>query len=158
MSLSLGAKFSSPSEPDNCVDDARDELHINIFFVIIFSIHAGMITNCFSKSTSNAVETGPISLDKHGNVVIKVLAKPGAKHNNVTDISEEGVGVAISAPPVEGEANTELVKYLAAVLGTRKSDVSLDRGSRSRHKVVIVSNSNVEAVLQKLKRESGSDS
>lgn len=44
-----------------------------------------------------------------------------------TDISEEAIGVAISAPPVEGEANTELVKYLAAVLGARKSDVSLDR-------------------------------
>jgi hypothetical protein len=39
------------------------------------------------------------------------------------------VGVQINAPPVEGEANTELVKYMAAVLGVRKSDVSLDRVS-----------------------------
>lgn len=39
------------------------------------------------------------------------------------------MGVAISAPPVEGEANTELVKYLASILGMRKSDVSLDRVS-----------------------------
>lgn len=42
-------------------------------------------------------------------------------------IEEEGVGVQISAPPVEGAANTELVKYLASVLGLRKSDVSLER-------------------------------
>jgi uncharacterized protein YggU (UPF0235/DUF167 family) len=45
------------------------------------------------------------------------------------DVGSEAVGVQISAPPVEGEANTELVKYMAAVLGVRKSDVSLDKVS-----------------------------
>lgn len=48
---------------------------------------------------------------------------------NVLDISSEGVGVQISAPPVEGEANTELVRYLASVLGLKKSEVSLDKVS-----------------------------
>jgi uncharacterized protein YggU (UPF0235/DUF167 family) len=43
------------------------------------------------------------------------------------DIGSEAVSVQISAPPVEGEANTELVKYIATVLGLRKSDVSLDK-------------------------------
>ncbi|XP_012260660.2 UPF0235 protein C15orf40 homolog [Athalia rosae] len=95
----------------------------------------------------------PVTLDKNGHVNIKIQAKPGAKHNNITDISDESVGVAISAPPVEGEANTELVKYLAAVLGARKSDVSLDRGSKSRQKVVIVEGTTVEKVLEKLREE-----
>ncbi|XP_014211508.1 UPF0235 protein C15orf40 homolog [Copidosoma floridanum] len=94
---------------------------------------------------------GPIGTDKSGNVTIKVQAKPGAKQNNITDFSDEAVGVAISAPPQEGEANAELVKYLASVLSVRKSDVSLDRGSRSRHKVVLVSGSSVEKVTEKLK-------
>uniref|UniRef100_A0A0C9QTX7 CO040_1 protein n=1 Tax=Fopius arisanus TaxID=64838 RepID=A0A0C9QTX7_9HYME len=97
--------------------------------------------------------SGPVTTDKDGNVVIKIHAKPGAKHNSIKDISEEGVGVAISAPPVEGEANTELVKYLSTVLGLRKSDVTLDRGSRSRQKKVIVTGSTATAVLDKLKQE-----
>lgn len=46
-----------------------------------------------------------------------------------TDISDEAVGIAISAPPMEGEANVELVKYLASIFQLRKSDVSLDRVS-----------------------------
>lgn len=46
-----------------------------------------------------------------------------------TDISDEAVGIAISAPPMEGEANAELVKYLASIFELRKSDVSLDRVS-----------------------------
>lgn len=45
----------------------------------------------------------------------------------LVDFSEEAVGVAISAPPQEGEANAELVKYLASLLNVRKSDVTLDR-------------------------------
>ena len=45
----------------------------------------------------------------------------------ISDIGSEGVGVQIAAPPVDGEANTELVRYIASVLGLRKSDVSLDK-------------------------------
>lgn len=48
-------------------------------------------------------------------------------HAIFSDISEEGVGVQISAPPVEGEANTELVRYIADILGLRKGDLSLDK-------------------------------
>ncbi|XP_045581939.2 UPF0235 protein C15orf40 isoform X1 [Procambarus clarkii] len=107
----------------------------------------GAVSGC-----SEAVKhDGPISSDKSGNVVIKILAKPGAKENGFTDISTEGVGVQIAAPPTEGEANTELVKFLASALGVRKSDVSLDRGSRSRQKTVKVSGTSVADVEQKLK-------
>ncbi|KZC09973.1 UPF0235 protein C15orf40 like protein [Dufourea novaeangliae] len=102
------------------------------------------------KLAANEEAKGPVGLDKSGNVTIKIQAKPGAKHNNITDISDDAVGVAISAPPVEGEANTELVKYLASVLGMRKSD-----GSKSRQKVVVVSGATVEKVLEKLKAEMG---
>lgn len=42
-------------------------------------------------------------------------------------ISDQGVGIQINAPPTDGEANTELVKYVASVLGLRKSDVALDK-------------------------------
>ncbi|KAH0949573.1 hypothetical protein HN011_002658 [Eciton burchellii] len=96
---------------------------------------------------------GPVTLDKGGNVAIKVQAKPGARCNNVTDISDDAVGIAISAPPTEGEANAELVKYLASILGLRKSDVSLDRGSRSRQKIVVASGTSVDQVLSKLRAE-----
>ncbi|XP_070164676.1 UPF0235 protein C15orf40 homolog [Polyergus mexicanus] len=106
-------------------------------------------------TTADHRSTGPVILNKDGNVTIKIQAKPGAKCNNVTDISDEAIGIAISAPPMEGEANTELVKYLASIFELRKSDVSLDRGSRSRQKVVIVSGITIDQVLAKLKREMG---
>jgi uncharacterized protein YggU (UPF0235/DUF167 family) len=51
--------------------------------------------------------------------------------------------VAIGAAPKEGEANEELVAFLAMVLGVRKNTVYLDKGCKSRHKVVVVANSEV---------------
>lgn len=80
-----------------------------------------------------------INLDKNGDLNIKVLAKPGSKENGITGITEEGLEVKIAAPPIHGEANTELISYLSKLLGTRKSDLSLDRGSRSRTKTVTLS-------------------
>ncbi|XP_032686798.1 UPF0235 protein C15orf40 homolog [Odontomachus brunneus] len=104
-------------------------------------------------TTTDNQSTGPVAYNKEGNIAIKIQAKPGAKCNNITDISNEAVGVAISAPPTEGEANAELVKYLASIFGLRKSDVSLDRGSRSRQKVVTVTGITVDQVLEKLRVE-----
>lgn len=38
-------------------------------------------------------QSDPIQTDKSGNICIRILAKPGAKHNGITDISSDGVGV-----------------------------------------------------------------
>ena len=50
----------------------------------------------------------------------------------------------IAAPPREGEANAELLDFLSGVLGIKKSALSLPRGSKSRDKIVAVSNMNIE--------------
>lgn len=111
-----------------------------------------------AKTVTNVainVPEGPLRTDKTGNIQIKILAKPGAKQNGITDISLEGCGVQIAAPPVEGEANTELLKFMAKVLAVRKSDVSLDRGSKSRQKVIVVAKEaiTIERVLELLQKE-----
>ncbi|KAI5617559.1 UPF0235 protein C15orf40-like [Silurus asotus] len=98
--------------------------------------------------------TGPISKLKDGGFAIAIHAKPGAKQNAVTDVSSEAVGVAIAAPPTDGEANAELVRYLCKVLELKKSEVMLDKGSKSREKVIKVTASiSEEEVLERLKRE-----
>jgi len=107
------------------------------------------------KNKSSPTISTPISKDDKGTILIKILAKPGAKHNNITDISEDGVGVQIAAPPVEGAANTELLKYLSTVLGVKKSELSLEKGSKSRGKCVSITgtNLNVEDIIARLNKE-----
>ncbi|POI33417.1 hypothetical protein CIB84_002830 [Bambusicola thoracicus] len=72
----------------------------------------------------------------------------------VVDVTAEAVGVAIAAPPSEGEANAELCRYLSKVLGVKKSDVILEKGGKSRDKVVkILVSVTPDEVLENLKKE-----
>ncbi|KAM4036542.1 UPF0235 protein C15orf40 homolog [Anomaloglossus baeobatrachus] len=98
--------------------------------------------------------TGPVVVDKSGSVLISVHAKPGSRLNAVTDVTTEAVGVAIAAPPSEGEANAELCRYLSKVLEVKKSEVNLEKGGKSREKIVKISAAiSPEVVLEKLKNE-----
>ncbi|KAF1386278.1 hypothetical protein PFLUV_G00092860 [Perca fluviatilis] len=100
--------------------------------------------------------SGPVARDKSGAVTITVHAKPGSKHSAITEVSAEAVGVAIAAPPTDGEANTELVRFLAQVLELKKSHISLDKGSRSRDKLIRVDSSlSPEEVLRRLRQAAG---
>ncbi|XP_072888917.1 UPF0235 protein C15orf40 homolog [Hemitrygon akajei] len=83
-----------------------------------------------------SVPHGPVKVDKSGSVLVAIHAKPGAKISAITDVSEEIVSVAIAAPASDGEANAELVGYLAKLLQLRKSEVVLYKGSTSRKKMV----------------------
>eukprot|EP00123_Amoebidium_parasiticum_P007153 comp17918_c0_seq1/m.18197 comp17918_c0_seq1/g.18197 ORF comp17918_c0_seq1/g.18197 comp17918_c0_seq1/m.18197 type:complete len:153 (-) comp17918_c0_seq1:988-1446(-) len=107
-----------------------------------------------ADSKEAAQPPGPI-MQSGSNVIVRVLAKPNAKMSAITDIGTEGVGVQINAPPKEGEANTELVEFMAKVLGMRKSAVSLDKGARSRCKVVVVEGASVEGVVAKIRAAIG---
>jgi uncharacterized protein YggU (UPF0235/DUF167 family) len=70
----------------------------------------------------------------------------------------EALRVRIAARPIEGEANIELCRYLASVLGVRKTSVKLDRGARARHKAVLIecadqpSPDDVESMISKLQQ------
>ncbi|XP_063435653.1 UPF0235 protein C15orf40 homolog [Mytilus trossulus] len=94
----------------------------------------------------------PVILKPEKSVSIKITAKLGAKDNSITDFEDDGIGVQISAPPVDGEANTALVKYMAKVLGIRKSDVSLVKGSRSRNKVLVVNSLEKDVIITSIKK------
>ncbi|XP_051236868.1 UPF0235 protein C15orf40 homolog isoform X2 [Dicentrarchus labrax] len=108
------------------------------------------------SGAAEAEASCPVARDKSGAVTITVRAKPGSKHSGITDVSAEAVGVSIAAPPTDGEANAELVRYLAEVLELKKSHVSLDKGSRSRDKLIRVDSSlSPEEVLRRLREAAG---
>ncbi|EFC48100.1 predicted protein, partial [Naegleria gruberi] len=69
---------------------------------------------------------------------LTILAKPNSSSSQIANINDEEIGVHIAAPPKEGEANKELCDYVSGVLGVSKSRVTLDRGGKSRHKLLLV--------------------
>ncbi|GAA5217273.1 hypothetical protein GCM10025776_21200 [Corallincola platygyrae] len=48
------------------------------------------------------------------------------------------IKLAITAPPVDGKANSHLIKYLAKQFKVGKSSVVLLKGETSRHKQVAI--------------------
>lgn len=67
---------------------------------------------------------------------LSILATPKASRSEVVGWQEAALKVRIAAPPVDGKANAELVKFLTKYLGVSKRDVVLVSGEGSRRKVV----------------------
>ncbi|XP_039294189.1 UPF0235 protein C15orf40 homolog [Nilaparvata lugens] len=96
------------------------------------------------KTNVKTNKTEPVDCDKDGNILIHVHAKPGSKQNMIqgsetSSDDQPRLAVKIAARAVEGQANTELVEYLAEVLSVRKSDFTIVRGQKSREKTVSLS-------------------
>ena len=70
--------------------------------------------------------------------LVFVRAKPRASRSRVIGEQAGELEVALSAPPVDGAANSELLKVVAKALGIAKGRLGLERGETSRHKVVRV--------------------
>lgn len=71
-----------------------------------------------------------------GGVTVSVRVMPGARTSEVVDSSGAQLRVRIAAPAIEGKANTELQRFLAAHFGVRKSAITFVRGTHARDKIV----------------------
>lgn len=74
---------------------------------------------------------------------LPIRLTPGASADRIDgwDVDVDGrpiLKVRVRARPVEGEANTALVKLIAKALGVPKSAVSLERGGQSRTKMLSI--------------------
>lgn len=77
--------------------------------------------------------------DPDGNrLQLTVYVQPGARRTEVVGVHDDALKVRIAAPPVEGKANAELVRFLAQALGVPKQQVRITRGAGARRKQVEV--------------------
>ena len=75
---------------------------------------------------------------KNKEVILHIFAKPNAKNTTLLRVSDQGLHISLHAKPHQGEANKELIAYLAKLLRVPKSQIILQRGKEGRHKQVIV--------------------
>lgn len=67
---------------------------------------------------------------------VSLWIQPGAKKTEPMGVFDEKLKLRLNAPPVEGKANTALIKYLSKTLAIRQSKIVLQTGALSRHKTV----------------------
>ncbi|EOI5776942.1 DUF167 family protein YggU [Cronobacter malonaticus] len=69
-------------------------------------------------------------------LVLRLYIQPKASRESIIGLHGDELKVAITAPPVDGQANAHLVKYLAKQFRVAKSQVVIEKGELGRHKQV----------------------
>lgn len=76
-------------------------------------------------------------------LTLTLHVQPGAKRTEVAGLHGEALKIRLAAPPVEGQANSKLIAFLAEKFEVPVRCVALKQGETSRRKVVSVSGSKI---------------
>jgi uncharacterized protein len=80
-----------------------------------------------------------IGMDSPAGLRVRVRVRPGASRTSVGGRhGEQSLVVAVTARPVDGQANEAVVAALAAAFSVRRSAVTVHSGHRSRDKLVVI--------------------
>lgn len=74
--------------------------------------------------------------ERAGRIELCVRVAPRASREGALGIHEGELKIALTSPPVDGEANASLVDFVAKTLGVAKREVRLVRGEKARSKVL----------------------
>ena len=83
-------------------------------------------------------------------ILITIRVIPRAGRSEIAGTRGGAFLVRLNAPPVDGAANAELIRVLAAVLDVPKRAITIVTGERSRNKRVRVAGLDVETAEARL--------
>jgi uncharacterized protein (TIGR00251 family) len=69
-------------------------------------------------------------------LILDCHLQPKASKDEFAGLHGERIKIRLTAPPVDGKANAQLLAFLAAAFAVGKSQVSLESGQQSRQKRV----------------------
>ena len=69
---------------------------------------------------------------------LDLFIQPKASRDQIQGVHGDELKVAITAPPVDGQANSHLIKYLAKQFKVAKGQIQIVRGELGRHKTVTI--------------------
>jgi uncharacterized protein (TIGR00251 family) len=101
-----------------------------------------------------AVDFQPSTVNFRMSIRFEVYVQPRASKTAVAGMHDGRLKIRLAAPPVDGAANAELVRFVAECLGVPKSEVRLVAGDSSRRKLLEVPGTDAAAVMERLKAKS----
>jgi uncharacterized protein (TIGR00251 family) len=82
---------------------------------------------------------------------IAIRVTPRASNNKIAEVLSDGtVKIHLAAPPVDNEANEQLIVFLSEVLSVAKSRLEIVAGATGRDKLVSVLDLDKETVHQRI--------
>ena len=73
-------------------------------------------------------------------VTIDILVQPRASRAKIGPMHDGRIKIAVTAPPVDGEANAAVIELVAKALGVARSSVEVVAGASSRRKTLRIAN------------------
>src|SRR5271157_3725610 len=71
-------------------------------------------------------------------VILQVHVVPRSAKSEIAGVQGDALKLRITAPPVEGQANAECVRFLSDILGIKKKQVRILSGHKSKKKTVAI--------------------
>lgn len=87
--------------------------------------------------------------EKDSAVIFNLRIVPNSSKSEILGEFDGSLKIKIAAPPVDGAANAELIKFLAKKLGVPKSAVEIISGQNSKNKQVKIYNAD-QSIFSKL--------
>lgn len=81
---------------------------------------------------------------------LSVRVHPNATTNEVVGFTDGVLQVKISAPPVKGRANKELIAFLSKILDVGKSQIYIIKGHTTRNKVIAIDSLSLKEITERL--------
>jgi uncharacterized protein (TIGR00251 family) len=82
---------------------------------------------------------------------LTIRVTPRARKTGFGGVLEDGtLRIRVAAPPVEGKANTALIKFLAKVLSVRKNRIEIVAGEKGLDKIISILDLTAQEVEERI--------
>ena len=88
--------------------------------------------------------------DSKNGVVLTVHVQPKASRTECVGILGDALKIRVAAPPIDGAANDELIRFIAGLCGIPRASVLIQSGSEGRRKRLCLKGITAELVMARL--------
>lgn len=83
-------------------------------------------------------------------VAFRIRVLPRSSKCELAGLHGDALKIRITAPPVEGRANEECIRFLSSLFGVKRADIAIAAGRTSKNKRVTVAGLTPADVLRAL--------
>jgi uncharacterized protein (TIGR00251 family) len=87
--------------------------------------------------------------EKPEGCLLKCWIQPRSSRSTIIGIHGDALKIALTAPPVDGKANKELLKFMAKYFKLPQRGIQITAGESSRSKTILINGLNKDIIIQK---------
>lgn len=73
-------------------------------------------------------------------LILRIRVQPRSSQEGFAEVLGEQIKLRVNAPPVDGKANAQVIRYLAKSFGVPKAQITILSGETGRDKRIRISN------------------